>query len=235
MDGYIQIPGIWNGFEANGTVLGGEGYATYRFRILVSKDDLYGIKIKEFDCAYNIWVNDKYKGSVGRVGIDKENNIPDWRRHEVYFESKNKQIEVVIQVSNFHHRKGGAEDVMVFGKEKSIYNYKLFLLGRDVFLFGIFLIMTIFHLLIYLFRRKDRTVALFSLLCFFMTLRLITTNEKILLGMFPTIDWTFAVRLEYLSYTLMVPSFYSFIRHYYPQVFKKAYSKLWVFWQPFFL
>ena len=220
-DAYINIPGVWNDFIINDTAINKNGFATYRFIIKVNKDDRYGIKIKEFDCSYKIWVNNVLLDSVGVVGINSQSSVPSWERKEVYFNSKNKHIEVIIQIANFHHRLGGPEDVMLFGYDRDIYRYKLFQLSRDVFILGVLLIVSIFHLFIYFFRKKEKSVLFFSLLSIMMIIRLITTSEKILISLFPLIDWSMAVRFEYSSYTLLLPLFMSFIFTYYPKDFSK--------------
>ena len=225
-DGYIKIPGVWNGFKVSDTVLRGEGYATCRFLIKVNKDDWYGIKIKEFDCAYKIWVEGHLVDSVGKAGTNYQSTTPGWQRKEIYFNSNGKEIEVIIQIANFHHRLGGPEDIMLFGLGKDIYGYKQLLFGLDIFLFGVLLIMCVFHFFIYLFRKKEITVLLFSLLCFFMVLRLITTSEKIITGILPSINWDFAVRIEYISCTLLLPLFLGFIYTYYPKDFSKTVLKI---------
>ena len=143
--------------------------------------------------------------------------IPSWKRKEVYFTSVNKEIDVILQVSNFQHRKGGPEDVMLFGPAKNVITYKNQQLAIGLFLFGILMIMSIYHLVLYLYRRKDKSIILFSAVCFLLTLRLITTGEKILIEVFPNINWAFAVRIEYISYKLAVPLFLAFIHSIFPK------------------
>ena len=226
LTGYIFLPGLWNGFNVNGKELNGNGFATFRLKIKVNKDGLYGIKIKEFDCAYKMWVNGSSFISVGKVGADKSSTIPSWRRREVYFASINKEVDVILQVANFRHRKGGPEDVMFFGTAENIITYKNQQLAIGLFLFGILMIMSIYHLILYFYRRKDVSIILFSALCFVMTLRLITTGEKILIDVFPNINWAFAVRIEYLSYKLAVPLFTAFIYSFFPKDIPKIFVKV---------
>jgi len=220
--GYILIPGIWNGFMIDGKPINGEGFATYHLKIKVNQDDWYGIKIKEFDCAYKLWVNGTDSVSAGMVGVTKNTTIPSWRRQEIYLRSQDKKIDLVIQIANFQHRKGGAEDTMIFGKRDKVAEYKQVKEGIELFLFGIMFIMFVYHFLFYLYRRKDKSVLWFSLFNLLILVRMLTTGEKVLLEIFPSIPWLFAVRLEYVSYTLAVPVFLAFIFCLYGQKVSKT-------------
>ncbi len=219
---YVELPSVWNDYTPNHEV---EGYATYHLKIKVPYDDWYGIKIKEFDCAYRIWANDRLVQS-GVPGVSKQTTIPSWKRNEVYCNSKNNEIDLVMQIANFSHRKGGPEDVLIFGKGKDLMSYKNLQLGLSTFLFGALIILAIYFGGLYVFGRNEPSVSYFSLLCFFMALRLITTGEKVLIEMLPGINWAFAVRLEYFSYTIMVPLFLYFMRSFYPFIFSRFVARV---------
>jgi len=223
-DTLLDICGVWNNHVVKGKTLTGSGFATYHFKVLFPEDGQYGIKIKEFDCAYRVFVNGNLYVECGKVGKSPETAVASWRRHEIYFSSVNKQADVVIQVANFWHRKGGPEDVMVIGSERSIYKYKKELLGLSFFLFGIFLIGFFYHLALYIFRPVDKTILYFAIFIFLVTIRLLTVGEKLIYELLPGINWMFATRLEYLSFILSVPFFVWFIYAFYPNLVSKIVS-----------
>jgi hypothetical protein len=47
--GVIQVPGTWRWYQVNGQPLGGEGYATYRLKVLLNRaawpDSAWAIQI----------------------------------------------------------------------------------------------------------------------------------------------------------------------------------------------
>lgn len=216
ISGYAPIPGLWNGLKIDNKTLTGDGYATYRLLIKVKDDGRYGIRIKEFDCAYRLWANGEMV-EAGQVGTCKNNMVPSWQRNEVYFNAVNHQVELILQISNFQHWKGGPEDMMTFGKSRNIILYKRQHLMAAYFLTGLFLILCIHYLGIYLFRPIDKSSLLFSLLCLAITARLVTTNEKILLDLFPSFPWAIAIRIEYISYMLAAPLFTAFYHYLFPK------------------
>lgn len=226
-DGYIHIPGNWNDFEVNGKKVGSYGFATYRFKILLSEDDLYAIKLKGIENASKIWVNGELQSETGVVGRTRETMVPSWRRKSLLFKTTNKEADVVIQVSNFQHRKGGTESVLVFGKSMSVINYKNILLAIEMFNLGVLFVLSTYHFVFFFFREKNLAHFYFSMICLLMIARLINTGEKIILEIFPNISWMFALRIEYLSYTVIVPFFLLFLREFYIEEFSLTIIK-WV-------
>lgn len=213
-DGYITIPGVWNNFEINDTRINGKGYATYRFKILVNTDQQYAIRIKEFDTAYKMWVNNK-QIEVGKVGTSSDSMEQNWKRQEIVFESDNGVIDVVLQISNFSHRKGGAEDRMFFGRANDLLQYKQRGIITNAFLLGILAILSIYHFILFVYRHEKST-GIFSILCLMMAIRLSSTNEKLIFEVFPNIDWLLAIKAEYLSYKIALPLLVGFIHSLYP-------------------
>ena len=225
LSGYIKLPGVWNGFMVGGNKLEGQGYATFRVRIKVPDEDLYAIKIKEFDCAYRLWINGHYT-ECGTVGINKKEEIPSWKRNQAIVYTRDKQIELILQVSNFYHRKGGPEDLMLLGKTDSVVTYTNKQQAITFFLIGIFFIMFVYNYGLYINRRKEKSYLYFSIICLLILLREATTGEKVIYDIIPSINWWVMIRMEYLSYTMVIPLFYMFVRSLNPDSLSKSYEKI---------
>ena len=214
---YIEIPEAWNRFTVDGKTIGSQGYGTYHFKILVNSPGLYSLKIKEFESAFNIWINSKDYGGAGTVASNKKDMVPSWRRQEFNFYVDNDSIDVILQISNYQHRLGGASEIILFGLERSIRTVKTFRMIIEAFLMGILAILLIYHLTIYHYRKADKSVYYFSLAAFFFILRLSTTGEKLLLDIFSFIPWSVAIRIEYISIPLIGYALINFIYDLLPQ------------------
>ncbi len=223
-DAIAQIPGIWNNIEVRGKKIGSNGYGTYFFKIITPDNELYAITIKEFDCAYRLWANNE-EVTAGTIGTNKKEMKPNWKRNTIYFQPINNEVRVIIQVSNFHHRKGGAEDMMVFGRSEKIIYYKYAQLGITLLLFGVLLVMFMYHLLLFINRQNDLSLILFSAICLVFSIRLLTTGEKLIFELFPDFNWYLAIKLEYLSYKLAAPLSLGFIYVFYPNEVSKRILK----------
>ena len=217
---YAYVPSVWNNKYFYDKKVTPQGFATYRLNITVPKDEIYGLKIKELNCAYKLMVNGE-SVQIGQVGINKNSTIPSWKRAEIFFCSKNKQIELVLQIANFHHRKGGPEDAILFGRAQTIKTYKVQQAAMSIFLCGVLFILAAYFLLIYTFGHRELCIAWFCMLCFLALFRLLTTGEKVLLDLIPNLSWNIAIRIEYLSFCITSAITFSFLRTFFKQVFKQ--------------
>jgi len=59
----------------------------------------------------------------------------------------------------------------------------------DLFLFGSIFIMAIYHLGLFFLRKVDRSPLYFSLFCFVVAVRLLTTGERYLTHILPALSW----------------------------------------------
>ena len=213
---YVTIPSAWNGETINGEAIGGRGFATYHFKIRVNSPGMYGLKIKEFESAFHIWINGEDYGGAGSVAENRKDMTPSWQRREFSLYVPDKTVDVVLQISNFHHRLGGASEIMLFGSLESIQLIKGMRTGLETFLLGLLMLLVMYHLTLYIYRKSDKSLIYFALTSLFILLRLSTTGEKLLLGLFPFIPWGAAIRIEYISLPLIGISLVNFIRYMLP-------------------
>ena len=80
----------------------------YSFRIL---SVLLALEIPSLNTSYNIWVNGALVASAGTVGIEKEKTTPQWVHKTVSLTNTSDTLKIVLQLSNFHHHKGGEDEI----------------------------------------------------------------------------------------------------------------------------
>jgi len=211
--GFIRLPGYWNGYEVDGKPLAGDGYATYRLRVhLKPSNRPLALQLLEISTAYSLFLNGAKVSTAGIAGKNPQTTVPRHSPQIVTFKAESGALEIILQVSNFHHRRGGVWEVIQMGSEQDIRSLQEGMLSLDLFLFGSILIMGLYHLALFWFRKKDRSALYFAIFCFLILVRLLTTGERYLLKLWPSISWALLVRLEYLSYYLAVPAFALFMR-----------------------
>ena len=130
-------------------------------------------------------------------------------------------MELIFQVSNFHHRRGGLWEIIQLGREKDLLKAQQKRLSFDLFLCGSILIMALYHLGLYSVRKKDRSSLYFSIFCFLIALRLLTTGGRYLILLFPDMSYGLMIKLEYLSFYLAVPAFGLFLESIFPKFSKR--------------
>jgi PAS domain S-box-containing protein len=219
---FIKVPGYWNGYQLGGKELPGHGYATYRLKVVLNKQkEPLALRTVEISNAYTIYINGQKVGFLGQAGKNRETTVPRQYPQIVDFAHNTNQMEIIIQVSNFHHRRGGIWEVIQLGREKDMRKAQERRLGFDLFLVGSILLMALYHLVLFIFRKKDRATLSFSIFCFLMALRSVTTGGRYLILLFPGISWELMIKLEYLSIYLAVPAFAMFMQSLFPKFSEK--------------
>ena len=217
--GYIQVPGFWKGYPLDGSHLPGTGYATYRLKVLLKPADAsLSLKIEEVSTAYTIFIDGRPAASAGLTGMTPESTVPQQFPAIVAFQPESEHVEILLQVSNFHHRRGGLWDLITLGSEAQIRRLNDLQRSFDFFILGAIFCMAGYHLSLFAVRQKFRPTLYFGIVCLLIGLRLLATDERHLLQFAPAIDWGVLIKLEYLSYYLAVPAFAFFLKSLFPQL-----------------
>ncbi len=220
--GGLSLPGYWNTFEIDGKPLSGAGYATLVLDILLpEKHDSLAFMIRDIQTAYLLFVNGEKAVAVGSVGTERKNATPRYSPVVVDVRSEDHNLNLVLQISNFHHRKGGVFESIHLGREEDVRDTRETRLVVEIFLAGCIFIMALYHLGLYLLRRRDNTALYFSVFCALIATRAIITGERYIDQLLPNVHWEFIHKIEYLSFYLAVPAFALYIRSIFPQEFSK--------------
>lgn len=212
----IHVPGTWDILAVNGVSLPGHGYATYRLKVkLPAAGVRYGLKLKESGTAYRLWVDGVPIASNGTVGADRSRSIPQFLPGVFFFTPASRDIEITIQVSNFHDKKGGIWHSILLGLDSQITSIREWAIMVDSMLFGILFIMAVYHLGLYILRRRDRSALYFCAYCAIIALRTLLMGERLLISFMPDFNWELELKLEHMTFYLGVPFFALFFRSLY--------------------
>ncbi len=197
----VYVPSAWNKYIIKNMELPSEGFATYKINILMNeytKKIPYGIRIRDIGTAYKVYWNGSIILENGRLGKDSNTHIPDSKSQIGYIIDIKSNNELIIEVSNFSHRKGGLWSEIEFGIRDNLEQKKNLALFPELFSIGAFFIMGFYHLTIFSIRKKDFTSLYFGLFCLTILFRPLTTDEKFIYTLFPSVSWEIVSKIEYL-------------------------------------
>lgn len=227
---FIEIPGVWNGQVVKEVKLPGSGFATYRLLIKSSGNNKrLGLRIPFHFTAYKLWLNDNLLAENGKVGRSKEEMIPQTLPQYIYFDSEDKELAIILQVSNFYFDKGGTPASYMLGSEDQVKNTQLRQFAVDLFLTGSLFIMAFYHLGLYYLRRKEISTLYFSILCFLIMLRTIGLGETFLISLYPDFNFEIYIKLIFLGAFLGPSIFTLFIENLFPEDSKPTLGKISVY------
>lgn len=195
---FVTMPITFGKSEFMGEPLPDFGYATYRLLIIgrPTSDEQLAIYYKRLFSAARIWINGKLIDEIGIVGTTRDEEIALMRSGVHHFACKD-TIEILLQISNFHHKKGGIVSPLEFGKSHTIQRKRIHLIGVDSFLLGVLIIISFYQLGIFIYRTKAYASLNFSLFGFAMATYLVLNNEVIATQILPYISFEIFQKLNF--------------------------------------
>ena len=179
---YIDVPGFWNGYRLDGARLPGTGYATYRLTVLLDPPEAsLALKLEEVSTAFTLYIGEKPAAFVGLAGRTQATTVPRQLPALAAFQPESDRIEILLQVSNFHHRRGGVWDLITLAPENQARRLNEIQRSYDFFVLGAIFSIAAYHLILFAVRRKFRPTLYFGIVCLLVALRLLTTDERHLL------------------------------------------------------
>jgi len=224
--GYIDVPGTWNHYQVDDYKLPGNGFATYRLHFITETDERLGLKIPSVFTAYKLYINGELIASAGTVGNSKETMVPQYLPQIALFEPQPGENEIIIQVSNYHHRSGGLLEALILGNEKQITGLRERNIAYELFVFGSLVIIGIYHIALFIIIKKDKAPLYFGLFCLLVGIRTILVGERFLIYLFPDFSWEAALKLQTLTFYLSVPLIIMFFNSVFPEDFQAKITKL---------
>lgn len=224
---YIDVPSSWNKHVIAGKVVSGTGYATYRLILKVGNntDSILGLKIPRMFTNYSIFADNRLLCVNGQVATNKEDAVPQYNPQVVMLKPAGNTIQLIVHISNFSHRSGGMLESLKMGDGEKIIHARENQLALELFLFGCLFIIGIYHIVLYLFRKKYAAPLFFGLYCIFIAIRTLFVGEIFIIQLIPNLNWEIQHKIQTLTFYIGVPVFLMFIKSIFPSEFPKKFLK----------
>jgi two-component system sensor histidine kinase ChiS len=217
VNGFFTIPGIWNGRVIGGRKLNGDGYATFHLRVKMRPNvPPLAIRVLDETSAYQLWINGKKTAANGTVGTSYATTKPRYLLQISRVPPGGEYLDIVLQTANFNHSKGGVWNPITLGSETELSKKQGLRWGLDIFLFGCLLIMGVYHVCLFLIRRKDHSVLYFGLFSLVVACRTALTENRFFTWLFPEFSWELVFKAELLTVHAAFLLLLLFIRSLYP-------------------
>ncbi|AEI46178.1 ATP-binding protein [Paenibacillus mucilaginosus] len=214
----LELPGFWNGRTVNGEELGGSGYATYRLKVKLDDPvNHLALYVPSVRTAYKVWVNGELMAEVGSIGMDLQSSVPRYKAQVLKLDKSGMgTLDIVLQVSNFHHRLGGVLRPIELGSVEGIHDRVYQSLAFEMLIIGSLLSMGLYHIGLYALRRKERGALFFGLFCVLVGIRASLIGSVVLHYFWKDLSWVTGLRIEYICFFIGVPAILMFVRSLYP-------------------
>lgn len=174
----INVPSSWTDYTIGGTKLNGGGYASYRTRLKgINSKKTFIISVPNLPAAYRVFINGKMIFTSGNASKDFETikATPGYQAFPVTVD-KNEEVELVIEVSC--QFSSGITMTPILANYDYYVSYMTLLVGLRYVFIGIILLTGIFAFVMALkVKNKGRYSIWLSLLCLFLIIRIMVSNE----------------------------------------------------------
>ncbi len=195
-----HLPALWREVSVGGGRLPPVGHATYRLTVKGLSagrhrpDTLF---VHGFLSVCNVRVNGMRAGGTGRVGRSRGEEVPVAHSTFARFDSAGSNLEIILQASNFHNSQGGIKSSVWLGGEQQVRLMATRKWVRAGLLGGTLLIMALFHLGLFLIRRKETVNLYFGLYCFLWAIQNLfgVSGGCLMANIFPSIPWRLTIDL----------------------------------------
>lgn len=205
----VTVPGFWNQGET--ASIPTFGIATLARRIQVPAGIPVFLALSDVPSAYRLYLNGQLMETVGQPGHGPEDEIPQFRPVLVEATAPDGNLDIVLQISNFHYKQFGVRRSLQLTDASGYAWLREAPLLFDFFFCGV--LMTMASLLIgrYLRQRNERTSLYLGLFSLMVGSRALLVGERVLYQ----IDWFAWSTLQKAEHILLYGSFAVFVAYLY--------------------
>ncbi len=217
IQGKLAVPSYWNDIDSLQAI----GFATYSTRLILPSKGRFGLYVPDMYTSFHLYANGELIASNGTVGTDSEHTEPFWSSEVVLLPENSTEIELTLQIANFHHYRGGIEIPIRVGLIEQLQNQREVSLTLSIFLAGAVVMGGLFFTGMYWFERNNLAMLLFALFCVLYSYRVVGADYYYIneflryLGF----SWFTIIRFEYLALTTSITVYAWFIYALFPKEF----------------
>ena len=225
-DGTFLMPATWNDWVYERAPVGGIGYATFAVRVLLPEGVERGaLRVPNASTAYKLWGNGVLLTQSGIPGRARESTTPRYRIRARRFSAREGELLLLLQVSNFHHRRGGMWRPLEIGTISAVDSKETMEITYDLLLIGSFAAMAFYNLLLYYLNgRRSRGALYLALLFATLVFRIPMMGQMIITRIFPAFPWALQLRIEYMTAQLALLAITYTLREIYPRIISKRFT-----------
>lgn len=183
----------------------GVGYGTFYLRVAVPDlNKTLALHLPQMYSSYKLWVNDSLLIETGKVAKTKEESKPKWLARTISFESDGDTIDLLLQISNFHHAVTGIKENIILGTEAKIMEKQRINIVANLSEVVILMLIGLVFILAFIFSQQKGFALYFALLTITWAVRSLFSNQYLYAQYNPEVEWTLLVRIEYITLFLTV-------------------------------
>lgn len=201
----VKVPGPWNNYTLEEKSIEGSGASTYRLIIYTPETSRpLALKFASPYTAHKLWANGQLISEEGVVSTNATTGEGRFYDKVIPLDAADGRIELVMQVSNFMHDKGGPRRAIILGDYDMLEREYFLSNALHIFSFGFMVALGIIYSFFFLIRHSEKAAAFFAAFVMTFSLRELTTGNSIIVYLLPHLPQAFILRVEYMTMFALV-------------------------------
>lgn len=192
----------WTNFTLNNQKsLPSLGFATYTKTVTIPSDRVASsLYIPKIYAASKLWINGEFISEIGVVGTNRKETLHRRFSQIIPLNTNESTFEIVLQVANFYHSKGGITEPLVIAPTKQLFDKKTKRIVADMIFIGCLGFIGVFFLFFYLwYWSKDQAVLHFAIMCIALSYKALSDRYAPFTHLFENANWLLLTRIEYVA------------------------------------
>ncbi|MBN2861637.1 MAG: HAMP domain-containing histidine kinase [Bacteroidales bacterium] len=226
-DFFGKVPSYWTDYSGNTLSTTKEGFATYRLTILLPPGlrETLAVDLPVFDSSYDIYINDKYYGGNGVPGLSAEETKPEYKRNFFRVDPGSDTLTIIINVANFHHRRGGFWMPMRLGTFDEVRQRLANSWAGEWAIISLLFGFSLFFLFFFIIYPKDLAMGFLTMATIGLSFRPLFTSH-FLVSTFLDLGWNWIVKFEYMGLYVILLGWIWFVSTVYPTKYFTIFTKV---------
>ncbi|MDO6748353.1 ATP-binding protein [Gilvimarinus sp. 1_MG-2023] len=212
------LPARWHDSNHGTEPLPGQGYATYAVDIhFAQAPQNLGLRLPTLYRAAQVWINGELVLAAGQPGESAASEVPRDEIKQVKLRPNiGRHLQVVVQISSFHHVDGGMHHPIVIDDWDALVSAEKWRVLRGIFLMSSTLTLAIYLLVMWSHAHAGREYLYLGAGLFWYSVRIFGT-EKLIYYIFPEFSTLWLLRAEYYGMFLCISAYILFIQALFPR------------------
>lgn len=215
----VRVPGLWEGQATPiGTRLPQQGRALYTMKITDLPAGRYQLYVPPIYGGNRVYIDGRLLSQRGVPGNSAASTRYFLRAHEISFETGGGDLDIGIETSAYLHRDSGMDSPPVLGLAEPMEFWTAIHWAQEVLFHTALVLLALYGLAVFLFRRSDKASLYFSLSCFlFIAPSCVLGFDNLLLMAFPQMSFPAMLAWTYLPTELSLSFFLAYGQTLFPQ------------------
>jgi CheY-like chemotaxis protein len=201
----LLLPGLWHKQGPYAP----QGFGTLRLSVNMPKRQPYYLRIPDVPSAMSLWVNGQLRFKRGVVSNDAQTEQAKFGPDVVRLEPA-EQYDLILQVSNFHHKEGGVWHNLLIADDDHRHALRDQSKLLDAMVFSLLMLISVYLLARNTSKYGHTSHVFFALFVWAVALRSVMVGERIIYDFITVVSWENWQRLEHILLFFSLPMFIYF-------------------------